>query len=226
MKLKIFIYSILLAATGAFHACQKDNFDAPESKLTGRLVYNGEPLGLRSNGVSFELWQRGYQLFSKIPLNIAQDGSFSAVLFDGDYKLVRSQGSGPWVDVSDSIAVKVSGSTTLDIPVEPYYIIKDASFVKEGADIKATFSIQTVNSTKSLELVRLYIGPNLILDQNNNGANKQALKASIDVTKPIILNVTIPASLTNENYLFARVGVKTTSIAELLYSPSVKVQLK
>jgi hypothetical protein len=205
--------------------CEKDNIEAPKSKLTGRLVYNGQPLGLRSNGVAFELWQKGFQLFSRIPLNINQDGSFSSVLFDGDYKLVRSKGSGPWVDVPDSIDVKLNGSANLDIPVEPYSIVKDVAFIKEGADLKATFTVQSINTTKSLELVRIYIGPNLILDQNNNSANKQALKAAIDITKPIVLTVTIPANLVSESYVYARVGVKTTGIAELLYSPSVKVTI-
>src|SRR3982751_5000804 len=92
-------------------SCEKDNRTPPESTLTGRVVYNKEPIGVRSGGVSFEIWQRGFQLFSKITLNIAQDGSFSAALFDGDYKLVRARGAGPWVDNVDSIDVHVSGAT-------------------------------------------------------------------------------------------------------------------
>jgi hypothetical protein len=226
MKTKDFLYSFLILGITLITACAKDNFEPPKSKLTGRLVYNGEPIGVRSGGVAFELWEHGHQLFSSIPLNIAQDGSFSAMLFDGDYKLVRAKGSGPWIDVSDSIDVSLNGSATLDVPVQPYYIVKDISFVKDGSDVKATFTIQTVNNSKALELVRLYIGPNLILDQTNNTARKEAARSAINIAQPVTLSVTIPASLASENYIFARVGIKTSGIAELLYSPSLKVQLK
>ena len=125
MKLTIYACAVLMML---FSSCEKDNFKEPASKLTGRVVYQQQPIGVRSMGVQFELWQPGYQLFTRIPLNIAQDGSFSAELFDGDYKLVRSKGAGPWTDNSDTINVSVKGSVSVDVPVEPYFIIKNASF--------------------------------------------------------------------------------------------------
>lgn len=224
MKLKSILY--ILIASIFISGCAKDNYDPPKSKLTGRIVYNGEPVSVRSGGVVFELWQHGYQLFRRIPLNIAQDGSFSALLFDGDYKLVRAKGSGPWLDNTDSIDVQVRNGSTLDVPVQPYYFLKDVVFEKNGAEVKATFSVQTINNSRALEYVRLFIGPNYILDLNNNSANKQANLATININQPITLTATIPSSLANESFIYARVGVKTTGIAELLYSQSQKVQLK
>lgn len=226
MKIKEYLFSFLTASVLLITGCEKDNFSQPESKLTGRIIYQGEPIGVRSGGVAFELWQHGYQLFSNIPLNIAQDGSFSAVLFDGDYKLVRTKGAGPWADVTDSINVKVKGATTIDIPVDPYFIIKNVSFQKNGTAIDATFTVQAITTTKALELVRLYLGPNLILDQNNNSASSQALAAAVNITQPVKLSVTIPTSIASQDYIFARVGVKTVGVAELVYSTSQKVYLK
>ena len=194
--------------------------------LTGRLVYQGQPVGLRSTGVQFELWQSGYQVSSKIPLNIAQDGTFSAELFDGDYKLVRSKGAGPWADNSDTINVSLQGSAAIDIPVEPYFVIRNATFEKNGSAVKVTLTIDKNTTTKTLELARLYIGANLILDQNNNAANVQAGAAAITIGQPVTLSVNIPASIANEAYIFARAGVKTTGVAELLYTQSQKIQLK
>jgi hypothetical protein len=226
MKISTYLYSIFAAGLILAAGCAKDNFKAPESKLTGRVVYQDQNVGVRSTGVVFEIWQHGYQLFTKIPLNIAQDGTFSALLFDGDYKLVRTKGAGPWVDVSDSIDVKVQGATTVNIPVDPYFMVKNVSFVKNGATVEVTFTVQAVNTTKTLELVRLYIGPNLILDQNNNSANIQALAAAVNTAAPVKLRVSIPAAIATQDYIFARVGVKTTGIAELMYSAPQKVQLK
>ena len=224
MKLHICAFAALLLI--AFSSCEKDNFKEPGSILSGRVIYQGQPIGVRSMGVQFELWQSGYQLFTKIPLNIAQDGSFSAELFDGDYKLVRAKGAGPWADNTDTISVSLKGTATVDVPVEPFFVIKNASFEKTGTTVKSTFTIEKNTTTKTLELARLYIGPNLIVDQNNNSANVQAAASAITLGQPVTLNVTIPANLANEAYIFARMGVKTNGVAELLYTQSQKLQLK
>src|SRR3712207_3825182 len=100
--------------------------------LTGRVVHQGQPVGVRSSGVQFEIWQRGYQLFTKVPLNIKQDGTFSAALFDGDYKIVRSVGAGPWADNIDTIDVKLNGTAAVEVPVDPYFVLKNVSFEKVG----------------------------------------------------------------------------------------------
>ena len=223
---KLFYSSLALAAL-LLAACEKDNLKEPTSTLTGRIVYQGQPVGVRSAGVQFELWQRGYQLFTRIPLNIKQDGTFSATLFDGDYKLVRARGAGPWLDNSDTIPVHVQGTAALDVPVEPYFIIKSEAFTRNGTTVTGTFQLQGVNAGRTLELARLYIGPNMILDQNNNSATTQVLAAAIpNLAQTVTLNVTIPAALANESYIFARVGVKTTGVAELLYTLPQKIQLK
>lgn len=224
MKLHTYAFTAFLMLI--FSGCEKDNFDEPAAKLTGQVVFQGQPVGVRSQGVQFELWQQGFQLFTRIPLNIAQDGSFSAELFDGDYKLVRAKGAGPWIDNIDTINVSLKGSAKIDVPVEPYFFLKNASFEKSGTTVKATFTIAKNTTTKTLELARLYIGPNLIVDQNNNSANAQALSAAITLGQPVTLSVTIPASIANDAYIFARVGVKTSGVAELLYTQSQKIQLK
>src|SRR4030095_14645758 len=147
--------AILVLVTG----CKKDNYDPPTSQLTGRVVFQGQAVGVRSNIIQLELWQSGYQLYTKIPVNVAQDGTFSAALFDGDYKLTRLKGNGPWADNTDTIAVQVRGATTVDVPVDPYFLTKSETITKATATtINATFSLQRVNTTKNLELVRLYIG--------------------------------------------------------------------
>src|SRR6476646_6291576 len=134
MKIK-FLSGIALALIAVFPACKKDNLKAPSSTLTGQVVYQGQPIGVRSNGVQLELWQSGYQLFSKIPVYINQDGKYSATLFDGDYKLTRLKGNGPWVDNTDTINVHVSGATTMDVPVQPYFVIKTPTFQKSGSAV-------------------------------------------------------------------------------------------
>lgn len=225
MKIKAFFY-IASAAIIMLTACTKDNYTPPASQLTGKVVYQGQTIGLRSNGVQLELWQHGYQLFTKIPVYIAQDGSFAATLFDGDYKLVRLKGNGPWADNSDSINITVKGNTVMDVPVDPYFVLKNVSFQRTGNDVTATFTVQSVNTTKSLELVRIYLGQTLIVDQNNNAANNQKLAAAITIGQPTTVTATLPAALIAKDYFYARVGVKAAGVAELAYSVPEKIQVK
>lgn len=213
--MRYFIIASLLLILSA--GCKKDNFEKPKSLLSGRVVYDKNALGLRSNGVQVELWQHGYALFSKIPVYVGQDGAFSAILFDGDYKLVLRQGNGPWLDNADSIDVKVSGSTNVDIPVKPYFIINSASFVKSGTQLTATVSITQVNNNLPLEAVNLYIGNTNIVDQVNSISN-------VSVTPDLSGVVNIQMTLPTDQAYFARVGVKTAGVAEQVYSAVTEVK--
>jgi hypothetical protein len=218
---------IALALVIILTGCEKDNFDPPTSTLSGRVVYEGQPIGVGSNRVQLELWQRGYSLFTKIPVNVAWDGTFSAALFDGNYKLVRLWGNGPWVDNTDTIEVQVKGSTIVDVPVVPHFVVKNDAYQKNGAAVTATFNLQQVNAGSKLERVNLYVGTTTIVDQNNNRVSVEKAAADIaDPSQPITLTIDVPAEIASSGYVFARVGVKTEGVAERLYSVPQKVQWK
>jgi len=226
MKSK-FLSIISIAFVVLLPGCKKDNFEPPSSFIKGHVVYQGEPISVRSNGVQLELWQRGYQLFSKVVVNVAQDGSFSANVFDGNYKLTRLKGNGPWADNTDTIEITLKGTANIDVPVDPYFIIKNETFQKSGTNINVTFNIQRINTTKTLEAVRLYLGQTILVDQSINLANFSKAGSTIsDITLPITLSLTIPTALASKDYLFARVGVKTTGVGELAYSQPQKIALK
>ena len=205
-------------------ACKKDNKEPPNATITGRVVYNGQALGLRSNGVQLELWQPGYNLFTKIPVYVAQDGSFSVAVFNGSYKLTQLKGNGPWADKADTINVQVSGSANADVTVDPYFLVNNVTYERVGTSINATFRLQQINTSRTLEAARLYIGQTTILDQNNNAANISKPAAQItDLNQPVTITAAIPAALQTKPYLFVRVGVKTNGVAELLYSMPVEL---
>jgi hypothetical protein len=205
-------------------SCKKDNFEAPTSMLTGRVVYQGEPIGLRSGGVELELWQHGYQLFTKIPVYIDQNGAFSARLFDGDYKLVLLRGNGPWADNTDSLNISLKGSLNLDLQVNPFFVINNQSIQVSGTNANATVNIQQVNTSRTLERVALYLGKTTIVDQNNFEARIDITAANIpNINGPINLSLAIPASLRDKGYGYARVGVKSTGVAEYIYGSVQKL---
>lgn len=226
MKSSLLSY-IALALVIILTGCEKDNYDPPTSILSGRVVYEGQPVGVGSNRVQLELWQRGFTLFTKIPVNVAWDGTFSAALFDGDYKLVRLRGNGPWLDNTDTINVQVRGSTMVDVPVTPHFAVKNDTYQKSGTTVTATFNLQQVNAGSKLERVNLYVGTTTVVDQNNNRINVEKVAADIaDPTQPVSLTINLPANIASRGYVFVRVGVKTEGVAERLYSVPQKIQLQ
>ncbi|WP_031530142.1 DUF3823 domain-containing protein [Dyadobacter crusticola] len=216
-----------LFSLAAFASCEKDNRAEPKSVLKGRIVYEGAPVGVRSNGVQLEIWQRGYQLFTKIPVYVNQDGTFSASLFDGNYKLVRLRGNGPWVDNTDTIDVELRGTKELDVPVKPYFVFQNDDYSKGEGRVSATFNLKQVDNSRTLERVNLYVGTTTIVDPNNNAGNVQEVAANItDLTKPITLTATLSPALAGRDYVYARIGVKTSGVGEMLFGAPQKIMLK
>lgn len=224
MKSKILSLAILtfiIILTG----CSYDNYDPPTSFLTGKVVYNGNPVGVRSGGTKLELWQYGYQLRQKIDVDISQDGTYSARLFDGNYKLVRLKGA-PWVDQTDSIDVVVSGSTTVDVPVTPYYTITGETFALNAGVITSTSTVTKVG-TLGITSLTLYVGITNIVDANNS-AQSTVLPATglTDLSTPKTVAVTLNSTLAAAKYVYVRLGVQTAGIGECFYTPVKKIMLQ
>jgi len=225
MKIKL-LFTIGIGLVTILPACKKDNYEAPSSMLSGQVVYQGQPLGLRSNGVQLEIWQSGYQLFNKIPVYISQEGKFSAILFDGDYKLTRLKGNGPWVDNTDTINVRVSGATTVDVTVQPYFVIKSQTIQKSGTAVTASVKVDKIVATAAVERVSFYISSNQFVDANlKDGFDDKSGTAVADLSQNINLSITPSAALVAKGYVFGRVGVKISGVAEMVYGPVQKVQL-
>lgn len=223
---KILLLTTIISSIFGFTSCSYDNFDAPSSMLTGKVVYDGEPVSVRSGSSEFALYQDGYALHNSIPVYINQDGSYSAVLFDGEYKLVRV-GNAPWERPNnDTIIINVKGNTVQDIPVIPYYIIKDYSFTRNGNKVTAKFKVVKVSESATLDRVRIYLGETLLVDNNNRSAYESIYEADLDFTQENTAEIEIPESLLNEDFIYARLGVKSNQSSEYCYSQSTKIDLK
>lgn len=220
---KITSFFTLLCCLLAISSCRYDNYDEPQSLLTGRVIYDGEPVCVRAGGAEFALYQDGYALHNSIPVYVNQDGTYSAVLFDGEYKLVR-MGNAPWErPTNDTILIEVHGNTVQDIPVTPYFVIQNASFTKNGSKVTAKFTVKKVSEGATLEDVRIYLGETLITDNNTNRASL-SLGSNITLDQEITAEIDIPESLASEDYFFARVGVKSGQASEYCFTQSTKIE--
>ena len=225
MKIKSYIYMAAAMVT-MLTGCEYDNYEPPTSLLQGQVVYEGEPVGVRTNAVQLELWQHGYDNFEKIPVYVDQDGSFSASLFDGDYLLVQKRGNGPWVTSTDSIAVSVNGATTIDVPVTPYYVFQDASFTRSGNVVNASFSIEEVAGSTPISRVVLYVGETLFLDDLRNAKAVELDAADLeDLSQGKTLTLELPAGLVGDENVFARLGLKPEASDVMLYTDVVNLEL-
>jgi hypothetical protein len=231
-----FQYILLIVFCGILFSCKKDNYDEPSSTLSGRLVYQGEPINLQRNEVPFQLYQYGFGLVGPIGSSFAQDGSFSALLFNGEYKLIVPNNQGPftWKKTAggepDSITINLKGSQTLDLEVTPYYMIRNPQFSKNGNTITGTFKLDKIitdANAKDIENVAIYINKTLFVSPNSNENLKNSSIAGSAITDPgnITISVEVPSITPAQNYVFARIGVKIVGVEDRIFSPVTQIQL-
>lgn len=210
------ILLISTIVTFGFVSCNDyDNFDEPNATLTGRVVYQDDVIGVRTNVMKFELWQDGFGKNTAIDVFVAQDGTYSASLFKGHYKLVRKTG-GPWLgQVTDTIHIDVTKNTVFDVPVTPYLLLRDASYTVADGKITAKFALDKIVETSDLSKVKIYLGKYKILDDKSNKDADIEFPATFGDNT---VTVDIPDKLKSEKSLFIRIGAKSTMSSEYCFT--------
>lgn len=228
MKKLKFIFT-LLVATAIFASCDWDNYDEPESFLKGTIVYNGEPINVSYNDVNFQLWEPGWELSYPLDVLIDQDGTYSALLFNGNYKLVFPDGQGPFRTTgADTLDITVNGDKNLDIEVEPYYMIRNAQFSATGANVTATFQAEKIITdadARDIERVNLYVNKSQFVDFRTNIASTEIGGGDIADANSISMSVAVPEITPTQNYVYARVGLKVAGREDMIFSPVQRIDL-
>jgi hypothetical protein len=224
----------LLAIVILVASCGKDNYTEPKSTLSGQIVYNGEPIGVEYDQVRLQLWQPGFGKLAAIDAQVNQEGSYSAILFNGNYKMVFPKGRGPFktlekdATVKDTLFVKLEGNQTVDVEVLPYYMIRTPQFnggeSKVSVALKLEKIIKDVNA-KDVERVTLYVNKTEFVSRSTNIATSEIAGGDIKDLNTISLTTNVPALVPTQNYVFARVGVKIKDVEDMVFSPVQKVQL-
>lgn len=226
---------LLVAGLGVFtFACKKDNYAEPQSLLTGSLLYQGDTIYVERNSVHFQIYQFGFGKVAPISNDetFAQNGSYSAALFNGDYKMIIPNGDGPFMwkqttgGAPDSVSITMSGNQTVDLDVTPYYMIRNAQITAAGNSVTATFKAEKIitdANAKDIESVSLYINKTQFVSGSNNISATTV--AGSDITNPasVSLSVAIPTITPTQNYVFARVGLKIAGVEDMIFSPLIQV---
>jgi hypothetical protein len=220
------IYSLLIFAI-LITGCGKDNYEEPTSTLTGRIVYQGESLQLKGSNesVRIQLFQEGYDFRSPLDIFVSQDGSFSAKLFDGHYKLVTRDGNGPWLNSRDTTEVELKGTTSVDLEVTPYFTISNPSISLNGNVMNTSFTINQIVDASQIDRVMLLLNTTTFVDEVANVTRAEFTGDEVQVGQ-MSLNVDFSdeAEAVNARALFGRICVWPRGSDQGIYSPVVKLK--
>lgn len=229
-----FQYILAFLCIIILYSCKKDNYDAPSSMLSGRLVYQGEPLHVEYDRVSFQLFQYGFGKVGALGGTFDQDGKYSMLLFDGEYKFTIQNGQGPFLwkkttaGAPDSLTINLRGAQTVDIEVMPYYMVRNPQLSASGQTVAGSFGLDKIiqgADGRDVERVHLYINKTLFVSGANNIASSSLGGSEIANLNSINLQVTVPAMTPSQNYVFARIGVKIAGVEDMIFSPIEKINL-
>lgn len=220
------IYSLLVFTT-AMMSCGKDNYDEPASTLTGRVVYQGQPLQLKGSNqsVRLQLFQEGYDFRTPLDVFVGQDGSFSATLFDGTYKLVTRDGNGPWLNTRDTTTIELRGNATVDLEVTPYFTISNPSISLNGNVMNTSFTINQIVDAAQIDRVMLLLNTTTFVDEVTNVVRSEFSGDEIQIGE-MLLNVDFsdePRAV-QAQALFGRICVWPSGSDQGIFSEVVRLK--
>ena len=228
------IFQLLTVMLGGalLFSCEIDNFDAPDAMLEGRIVFEGEPINVEWGRVSYELFQDGFGRVGAIGSSFTQDGEFSHLLFDGEYKMIIPIGQGPFLPLAnsegnaDTILINLRGTETLDVEVTPYWMLRGTQLSAGEGSVGATFGLDQIvmgDDAREVENVTLYISKTAFANSQTNVARSNINGNSIEDFDNISLSVEIPDLQPTQSYVYASVGVKFAGVEDLIFSDTERL---
>lgn len=224
----------MMGVAASLASCSYDNYDEPSFQLEGRIVYQGEPIGVSYNDVYVELWESGWQRLGNIGVAVDQDGSYSSLLFKGDYKMIIPNNQGPFRKITndqsgnDTIPISLTGSRTMDIEVMPYYMIRNTTISGGSNRVTATFDLDQIitdSNAKNIQEVSLYVSKTAFVDNRTSIATTNKGGGDLDDLTSISLETAVPDRVPTQDYAYARIGVKIDGVEDRIFSEIVKVDL-
>jgi hypothetical protein len=235
MKIKIHYIAVIAFTAITINACKKDNYNPPSLTLSGKLAYKGEALQLQYNQFGYELYQYGFGRAGAIGQVFAPDGTFSALLFAGDYKLTIPNATVPFkwpqntAGSPDSLTINLTASKTMDIEVVPFYMVRTPVITAAAGKVDAAFKAEKIitdGTGKDIDEVALFINKTQFVSSGNDESVERTELAGTAITDMdnIHLTLTVPALVPAQNYIFARVGIKIKDLGgSWIYSPVQKL---
>lgn len=152
-------YLWLFASMLICYSCELDNYDGPDSSISGG-IYDVDTKELVPqnivSGTIIEYIEDGYENPEIQSMVVQVDGTYrNDLMFANKYSIEPVRGN--FVPVG-SQEIKVKGHTVLNFTVQPYIRIKNAKIEKQGNKIVATFNLEQTTEDK-VKKIGLYVHP-------------------------------------------------------------------
>lgn len=239
MNIRSLLYRFLTLAVIAMSlpgcSTEIDNWNYPSSTVSGQFLYKGQPMQLMGTASdatgsnTLQLHQTGgdwIQGFVKVFTK--EDGTFTINIFDGDYYLNLTPGRGPWVPKTDTLRFSLKAEARdLNFEVTPYFWISNYTSTYKDSVFTASFNLEQIVPTAVLERVTISLGTTSVVD-NTAKTYEKSFTTLTPGTNTVSLDLKTLSSAEKSNlkrtgFLFARVGVKTRNVSDLIYSKTVKL---
>ncbi|MCD8177885.1 MAG: DUF3823 domain-containing protein [Tannerellaceae bacterium] len=216
------IFLLLVIITG----CGKDNYDEPSARIYGYVTYNGKPIcvkGTRDNGerVRLNLYQDGYEYNTPLEVFVGQDGSFSALMFDGVYRLTTRDNCGPWENADDSVEIIVKGDTQINYEVIPFFTISDADIKLTGNQMTAAFKVEQITDVP-MNRILLLVGSTAFVDDEYR-VQREDFTTNLQ-TGTVSYSMELNDEAKAASILYGRVAVFPEGKDHAIYSPVIKLK--
>jgi len=221
----------IIAAVVAFAAvsCTLDNYDAPDSSLSGRIIDEGTGELVECdiyNGTVLHYLEEGYSGLQSAEIKC--DGTYNiGNMFAGKYKVVPVHRN---FELIDTVKVDVNGPTKLDFEVKPYIRISNVSILKSGATkVTATFTVTPTSKWNTVAKVALFVHPQPIV-----GAYMNIDSRELAVTDPkftskvfkIVYDFSESKAVSKGDVLYFRVGALCGEAdSRYNYAPAEQLEL-
>jgi hypothetical protein len=223
------LFAIIVIVAGFFASCDLDNYEAPNAELSGSFIdVETQELVQQDiiRGTQVRLTEHEYDPVANQYLNAKPDGTYTdKLLFAGTYTVQPERGN--FLPVEEQEIV-IEGKTRLDFVVTPYIRIIDASIVKSGSKIIATFKLQQ-NVENNVSRIGLYGHPNPIAGQPIKIVSaEKAINTVVDPDEIFTLEIDIESNnvLEEGNQYFFRAGaVIDVPEAKFNYAPAVRLAI-
>ncbi|GGH03704.1 hypothetical protein GCM10007415_44900 [Parapedobacter pyrenivorans] len=211
-------------------ACELDNYDAPNAQLSGTIIDEETNELVEQDiirGTTIKIIEHGYDPVQPQYLRVKNDGTYAnTLLFANTYTIQPELRN--FVQVAEQ-EIQIGSDTKLDFRVQPYIRVKDASIVKEGTKIVATFKLQqTVPEVVSRIGLYAHAEP-IVGEPIRSVASETQLGRTVDEDETFTLVIDAAenrAALKSGSQYFFRIGaVITVPEAKFNYAPAIRLTI-
>ncbi len=114
----------------------------------------------------------------------------------------------------------------MNLEVTPYYMVRNPQFSFSGNNVQASIDLEKVitnEDARDIDHVTIYLNTTQFVSPSSDG-NIARSEADLSDLNNLSMSVDVPENV-EQDYIFARVGVRIQGIEDMIFSEIVKLDL-